>query len=239
MESPEKRTLVTSCETISAAGEQIPPGIIFPAKIHIPWMFPEDLPSDWLIGYSDKGYNTVELGLGWLKHFDKHTKRKLEPENVQWQQDPWDEDDAKEVAEGEPDKSRLLIIDGHESHVNVQFLDYAERNNIIVLALPPHLTHKMQPLDVGVFQTLKHAHQDILDQWVRDVGSVFDKQQFIAKLPEIRQKGIKKETVISAWRKAGLIPYHPEVVLQGITELEPEMSRKYHDPFIILHCKLY
>ncbi|RKF83704.1 hypothetical protein GcM3_009047, partial [Golovinomyces cichoracearum] len=70
MDSPEKRTLVTSCETVSAAGESIPPGIIFPAKCHIPWMFPEDLPEDWMIGYSDKGYNTVELGIGWIQHFD-------------------------------------------------------------------------------------------------------------------------------------------------------------------------
>ena len=47
-------------------------------------------------------------------------------------------------------EARLLIIDGHESHVNVEFLQYAENNNIIVLALPPHLTHHMQPLDVGI-----------------------------------------------------------------------------------------
>ncbi|KAH9215933.1 hypothetical protein DL95DRAFT_297948, partial [Leptodontidium sp. 2 PMI_412] len=79
------------------------------------------------IGYSDKGYNTVELGLGWLKHFDKHTKRKLEPDNIKWQQDLFDENDSKD------------------------FLEYAETNGIIVLALLPHLIYKMQLLDIGVF----------------------------------------------------------------------------------------
>lgn len=231
MDSPEKRTLVTSCETVSAAGESIPPGIIFPAKCHIPWMFPEDLPEDWMIGYSDKGYNTVELGIGWIQHFDKYTKRLLEPDNQKWRADVFDDlKDEKPVAEGEPENSRLLIIDGHESHVNVDFLKYAENNNIIVLALPPHLTHKMQPLDVGVFQSLKHAHQTVLDSWVRDIGSVFDKQQFIAKLPEIRQKGIKKATIISAWKKAGLVPFDPQKVLDGITELEPEKLRSIGIP---------
>ncbi|CZT49124.1 uncharacterized protein RSE6_09920 [Rhynchosporium secalis] len=191
MESPEKRTLVTSYETVSAARDSIPPGIIFPAKI---------------IGFSDKGYNTVELGLGWIQHFDKHTKRLLELDNDAWRLDIFDDPkDEKPVARGEPEKSRLLIIDGHESHVNMDFLQYAEDNNIIVLALPPHLTHKMQPLDIGVFQSLKHSHQVVLDK--------------------IRERGIKRATVISAWMKAGLVPFNPSRVLNSITELEPEKSR--------------
>ena len=36
MESPEKRTLVTSCETVLAVGDSIPPRVIFPAKVHVP-----------------------------------------------------------------------------------------------------------------------------------------------------------------------------------------------------------
>ncbi|CZT42522.1 uncharacterized protein RSE6_02442 [Rhynchosporium secalis] len=220
MESLEKRTLVTSCETVLAARDSIPPGIIFPAKVHILWIFPDNLPEDWMIGFSNKGYNTVELGLRWIQYFDKHTKRLLEPDNDAWRPDIFDDlKDEKPIARGEPEKSRLLIIDGYESHVNMDFLQYAEDNNIIVLALLPYLTHKMQPLNIGVFQSLKHSHQ------VRDIGSTFDKQYFIAKLPEIRERGIKRAIVISAWMKAGLVLFNPSRVLNGITELEPEKSR--------------
>ena len=48
----------------------------------------------------------------------------------------------------------LLIADGHSSHVNLRFLDYADRERIIVLILPPHTSHRLQPLDLGLFAPL-------------------------------------------------------------------------------------
>jgi DDE superfamily endonuclease len=45
----------------------------------------------------------------------------------------------------------LLIYDGHGSHERYNLLHLAQDNNIILFALPPHTTHKLQPLDVGVF----------------------------------------------------------------------------------------
>jgi hypothetical protein len=42
--------------------------------------------------------------------------------------------------------------------MNAEFLDKAEALNILILALPPHSTHLIQLLDVGVFQSLKGAH---------------------------------------------------------------------------------
>jgi hypothetical protein len=144
MANPEVRTLVTSCECISGDGKQIPPGVIFPGKVFVPWMYPGILPPDWLIGYSDKGYNTAELGLGWLKHFDKHTKRLMEPDNPEWKQLASDLKDEVPVKEGKPGQYRLLLIDGHESHINVDFLDYAERQDIIVLVV--HAQQQNGPL---------------------------------------------------------------------------------------------
>ena len=49
---------------------------------------------------------------------------------------------------------RLLLVDGHCSHVNLSFLDYADKHWIIILVLPPHSTHRFQPLDVGLFSPL-------------------------------------------------------------------------------------
>ncbi|KAM4061406.1 DDE superfamily endonuclease [Hirsutella rhossiliensis] len=35
-------------------------------------------------------------------------------------------------------------------------------HNIKVFPMPPHLTHQLQPLDVGVFRSYKHWHQQVL-----------------------------------------------------------------------------
>jgi hypothetical protein len=51
-------------------------------------------------------------------------------------------------------KPRLLILDGHNSHCSFEFLEYADAHNIVILCLPSHTTHRLQPCDVGVFGPL-------------------------------------------------------------------------------------
>ncbi|KAJ4436168.1 hypothetical protein ANN_18798, partial [Periplaneta americana] len=49
----------------------------------------------------------------------------------------------------------LIILDGHSSHVSdIGILDFATANDIILLCLPSHTTHYLQPLDrynLGIF----------------------------------------------------------------------------------------
>ncbi|RPA96297.1 hypothetical protein L873DRAFT_1925421 [Choiromyces venosus 120613-1] len=51
---------------------------------------------------------------------------------------------------------RLLLFDGHSSHINAAFLEFCVSHNIIPYCLPPHTTHRLQPLDVSVFGPYKH-----------------------------------------------------------------------------------
>ncbi|CAF3672043.1 unnamed protein product [Rotaria sordida] len=41
----------------------------------------------------------------------------------------------------------LLILDGYKSHFMVETLELAVKNEVIILCLPPHATHLLQPLD--------------------------------------------------------------------------------------------
>uniref|UniRef100_H2YFE2 DDE-1 domain-containing protein n=1 Tax=Ciona savignyi TaxID=51511 RepID=H2YFE2_CIOSA len=41
----------------------------------------------------------------------------------------------------------LLIFDNHESHMSLKVLDLARENGVTILTLPPHCSHKMQPLE--------------------------------------------------------------------------------------------
>ena len=58
---------------------------------------------------------------------------------------------------------RLLIVDGHSSHINLKFIDYADRNRILLAVLPPHSTHRLQPLDVSVFSPLATYYTEEVD----------------------------------------------------------------------------
>lgn len=51
--------------------------------------------------------------------------------------------------------ARLLILDGASSHLSYPNVKYCDDNNIIVLKLPPNITHVLQPLDVSVMGPLK------------------------------------------------------------------------------------
>jgi hypothetical protein len=82
------------------------------------------------------------LGLEWLKHCDAHTK-------------------TRKVG-----VYRLLILDGHESHLNQDFKDYCLEHKILTLCMPPHSSHVLQPLDVVCFSPLKRKYS----QRVRDLA---------------------------------------------------------------------
>ena len=60
----------------------------------------------------------------------------------------------------------LLIIDGHSSDLTLESIDFARENNILILYLPAHTTHFLQPLDVGVFRTVKLEWKNILKNYL-------------------------------------------------------------------------
>ena len=45
----------------------------------------------------------------------------------------------------------LLLLDGHSSHYQPDVINLVCNNEVIILCLPSHTTHAMQPLDCGVF----------------------------------------------------------------------------------------
>ena len=54
-----------------------------------------------------------------------------------------------------PGEQRLLIFDGHNSHISYKIAKTAFDNNISLLCLPPHTSHGLQPLDVACFKPAK------------------------------------------------------------------------------------
>lgn len=120
------RELNTLIECVCSTGFAIEPMVIIKAATIVEqWVV--DLPDNYLIAISGSGYSNDQLALAWLKRFDRRTKQRS---TGAW---------------------RLLLVDGHGSHLTREFIQYAEQQYIQLFALPPHTTHLLQLLDVGCF----------------------------------------------------------------------------------------
>ena len=56
----------------------------------------------------------------------------------------------------------LLILNGHNSHCTFTVCKYAADNTIIVICLPLHTTHALQPCNVGVFGPLAQSWKRVV-----------------------------------------------------------------------------
>jgi hypothetical protein len=181
---------VTVIQSICAAGYATPPFIIYKGRVHISaWYKEADIPRDWKVSVSENGWTNNTLGLEWLKHFDRHTK-------------------ARQVG-----GYRLLILDGHESHLNRDFKDYCLENKILTLCMPPHSLHILQLLDVVCFSPLKRKYS----QRVRDLACqcIFhiNKEGFLPAFKDAFFDVFTTENCRKAFEAAGLVPLNAQVVL--------------------------
>ena len=62
---------------------------------------------------------------------------------------------------------RLLILDGHGSHLTPEFLEHCDANRILLMVLPPHSTHSLQPLDIVLFAPLSRHYTEELTTYLQ------------------------------------------------------------------------
>ena len=110
------------------------------------------------------------------------------------------------TARNKSGKPILLVLDGHGSHESSEIIRLAEIHNIIILCLPPHTTHKLQPLDVGVFGPFQRSWLDRCDAIVELTGSEMPKEDFIKEYMQVREEYFRPSTVMSAFKKSGAWP---------------------------------
>lgn len=123
----------------NAASIFVPPMFIFKRKRLAPQLG-RGAPAGSLIEVAEHGFITSELFLKWLQHFIDFVK---------------------------PDKNKkvILLLDGHTTHTkNLDALNLARAKDVILLQLPGHTTHRLQPVDVGVFGPMQIYYEQALDQ---------------------------------------------------------------------------
>jgi len=190
---PGNREWVSIIQGINSYGWSIPPFIIFKGGNHLSaWYEDSGLPRDWVITLSENGWTTNEIGYQWIQHFEKHTRTRTKG------------------------TYRLLILDGHESHLSVEFQQYCQENHIITLCMPPHSSHILQPLDVGCFSPLKASYGKQIETLVRNRINHIIKLEFLPAFEEAFRAALTEQNIKSGFRATGLVPYDPDNVLSHL-----------------------
>jgi hypothetical protein len=188
---PRNREWVTAIEAISADGYSLPLCVIFKGQLYIAgWFELPDLPRDWRIEVSNNGWTTDQIGLRWLeKLFIPSTNTRMRG------------------------RYRLLILDGHGSHLTPEFDRMCTENDIIPLCMPAHSSHLLQPLDVGCFAVLKRAYSRFVSDLARNAYNHIDKLDFLADYPRAREEAFQPRIIRNSFAATGIVPVDAERVL--------------------------
>jgi len=189
---PGNREWVTAIECINASGWVLPPCVIFKGKVFIEGWF-DNLPNDWRFEVSPNGWTSDEIGIRWLeKLFIPSTSSRLKG------------------------RYRLLILDGHGSHLTPKFDEICAKNDIIPICMPAHSSHLLQPLDIGCFATLKRSYGRMVETQMRNGVNHIEKYDFLIAYPDARTEAFKSETIKNSFGSAGLVPFEPDRVLSTL-----------------------
>ena len=203
------REFLSLIATICADGTALPPALIYQGGSG-------DLQNSWLEDFdhsqeeayfaaSPKGWTNEKLGVSWLTGlFEKHTKRKA------------------------GFRKRLLIVDGHNSHVNMRFIEACDERSIILAILPPHATHRLQPLDLKIFSPLSMAYSLEIDRIIQSSQGFtrLTKRSFWSLFRTAWKKAVSEHNVCSAFASAAIHPLDPSLVLSQVRlkTPSPELS---------------
>ena len=188
-----KHEMLTLVEAVSANGFLFPTFLITKGKVHTYGQYGNVKEDDKNVrfGKSPKGWTDEKLGYYWLTEI----------------YNPCSLENAWRL--GRVDDKWLLILDGHSSHVNLQFSEFCDRHNIICFCLPAHSTHLLQPLDVGLFGPLQRHDGKAVENYHNTTNIGISHCNCLPLYKEARVKAYTEQNIKSAFWKTGIVPFLP------------------------------
>jgi hypothetical protein len=201
------RAWVTLIGCVCGDGSALPPGLLYESAnstIQSSWV-EEIKPGvhSVLVSSLPSGWTNNEIGLAWLEQvFDRYTKSKARR------------------------KYRLLILDGHGSHLTMDFINYCNQNKILLAIFPPHSTHTLQPLDVVMYKPLSTAYSKELTTHLHNGQglSVIKKSDFFHLSWKAWVSTFTQGLILRSFEATGISPLQPNTILQRFAKDTPEAS---------------
>ncbi|CAG8432881.1 4710_t:CDS:2 [Diversispora eburnea] len=175
---------ISVAPTILAAGEYVPPLIIYKCIHMIPGLL-TGAPAGSVMGFTDSGYMKENLFQMYINHFIN-----LIP----------------------PVCPVLLIFDGHKSHVNYLSVNFCHENGILLFTLPPHTTHILQPSEIP-FAKLKKEYSKRCDELYSSSGELVTKRTFAKVLGKAFNTTYTPTAITNAYKATGIWPFNPTAII--------------------------
>ncbi|XP_049961752.1 uncharacterized protein LOC126481835 [Schistocerca serialis cubense] len=161
-----------------------PPTFIFPRK-RMSNLLSKGGPVGAIYGCSVNGSSNESLFFEWIQHFQNNVKSTI-------------------------DDPVLLILDNHSSHMSLDIFEFCKKHSIVMVTIPPHTSHKLQPLDVTFFSSLKLVFSRECDMYMK--SQVYHKITPY-ELAELFNKAYNKVTTMdngqSGFKACGICPFNP------------------------------
>ncbi|CAF5007795.1 unnamed protein product [Rotaria sp. Silwood1] len=185
----------TALIEISAAGQVISPFIIYSGKV---------LMNTWCKGGPD-GSRYAVTKKGWINScsFEYLLREMFIP------------------ATQHLNRPLLLVMDGHNAHMNINIIQLMKQHKIVCLILPPHCTHTLQPIDVVVFNNVKTDWSNIVTNYLKS-GNKFIKNADIPHLMKqllIAKQSFSSTRIVSSFSRSGIWPFNENAIMQSVVAL--------------------
>ena len=182
--SPRLTVTVIGCG--NALGTQIPPYFVFPGKRFQAEYLEGCTPGcSGTVSQTGSGWSNSQIFIDFLKnHFLK-------------------------FVQSDPDQYKLIIYDGHKSHVNPQVAEWAREHKIILFVLPPHCSHVLQPLDVSCFGPFQNIYNQEAQKFLlKNKGQSIQKSD-VAKVASVAYRlALSPSNLTASFRKTGICPFN-------------------------------
>lgn len=212
LSSGNKSQITVLC-CCSAGGYSIPPFVVFDRKVLKPELTTGEVPGTFY-GLNDSGWMETELFETWfLHHF---------------------------LAYAPPVRPLLLLMDGHSSHFSPVFVNKAAEEQVLVFCLPPHSSHRTQPLDKGIFSPLKRAWREVCHSYtLSHPDKVVTRFQFSSLFGQAWAQAMTPQNIMSGFKVTGVYPVDRYKVLPNSPPKPPTLCERTGLKFIPLLTPLH
>lgn len=164
---------------ICANGTWIPPLIIFKG---VRWneLLKRDCLPNAQVKLSQKGWINSEIFLEWFRFF---------------------------IESIPPARPVILFMDSHASHINPAVISLASENDVYLFTFPAHTSHLLQPLDVGIYKSLKSHWSRSLNTYMTENAEKPNRTNFHSILNPAFISSFSASNIENAFRKSGICPF--------------------------------
>ena len=190
LSSAERGQLMSMALAVNAGGYSMPPMFIFPGK-NMQAVNMDNKPPGSIGVANDSGYMKQADFVIFMNHFIQKSHSSLENPN-------------------------LLILDGHTSHLSIEALVLAEQNGVTLLTIPPHCSHKLQPLDISVFKPINTYYAKLCNDWPKNHG--MDKilmRHLVGLLARALDCALTPANIKAGFRASGICPFDSTIFTEA------------------------